>query len=55
MKHILRWLANIGYVLAGLLFLPVAIYRMIFEQRYLRGWENRFGYYYLTKMIGVGC
>jgi 3-deoxy-D-manno-octulosonic-acid transferase len=44
MKHILRWLANIGYVLAGLLFLPIAIYRMIFEQRYLRGWENRFGY-----------
>lgn len=43
MNYLLRWAANIGYVLAGLVFLPIALYRMIFEQRYRRGWENRFG------------
>jgi len=44
MKHVFRWLANIGYVLAGLVFLPVAVYRMVSAKRYLRGWRHRFGF-----------
>jgi len=43
MRHVLRWMANIGYLIAGILFLPFAIYRMIAERRYLRGWKHRFG------------
>ena len=44
MNLLFRWLANIGYILAGLIFLPFAIYRMVREGRYLRGWKNRFGF-----------
>jgi len=44
MKHMFRWLANSGYVVAGLIFLPFAVYRMAREKRYLRGWRNRFGF-----------
>jgi 3-deoxy-D-manno-octulosonic-acid transferase len=43
MNIVLRWLANIGYLVAGILFLPVAVYRMIREGRYLRGGKNRLG------------
>ncbi|MFA5864376.1 MAG: 3-deoxy-D-manno-octulosonic acid transferase [Phycisphaerae bacterium] len=44
MKLFFRWLANIGYVLAGLIFLPLAIYRMVRQGRYRRGWKNRCGF-----------
>lgn len=44
MRHVLRWLANIGYVLAGVVFLPVGMYRMVREHRYLRGWRHRGGF-----------
>ncbi len=44
MKLIIQWIANIGYFIAGLLFLPIAIYRMITSKRYLRGWKHRFGF-----------
>ncbi len=44
MKLILQWIINIGYIIAGLLFLPVVIYRMITSKRYLRGWKNRLGF-----------
>jgi 3-deoxy-D-manno-octulosonic-acid transferase len=43
MKHLIRWLANLGYLIAGVLFLPIAFYRMVCERRYLRGWRNRLG------------
>lgn len=43
MNIVFRWIANIAYIIAGLIFLPVAVYRMIREGRYLRGWKNRFG------------
>ncbi len=40
----IQWLANFGYIIAGILFLPIVIYRMIFQKRYLRGWKNRLGF-----------
>lgn len=39
----MRWVADIVYLLAGLLYLPVAIYNAIFLAKNRRGWRQRFG------------
>ena len=44
MRLILQWIVNIGYIIAGILFLPIVVYRMITSKRYLRGWHNRMGF-----------
>jgi len=44
MKYLFRWIGNIGYLVAILLFSPIAIYRMASQGRYWRGWRNRMGF-----------
>lgn len=39
----MRFIADLLYVLAGLVFSPVVIYRMLRHRRYRRGWAQRFG------------
>ncbi len=40
----MRWVANIAYVIAGLLYLPVAIYQVVVLGKNRRGWRHRFGF-----------
>ncbi|AQQ08474.1 3-deoxy-D-manno-octulosonic acid transferase [Sedimentisphaera cyanobacteriorum] len=40
----MRWLLNLLYFAAFLCFLPVGIYRFIFQGRYRKGLQNRFGF-----------
>ncbi len=39
----MRWVADIVYLLAGLLYLPLAMYNAIFLGKNRRGWRQRFG------------
>ena len=39
----MRFIIDLLYVLAGLAFSPIVIYRMVRHQRYRRGWAQRFG------------
>jgi 3-deoxy-D-manno-octulosonic-acid transferase len=39
----MRFITDLLYVLAGLVFSPIVIYRMLRHQRYRRGWAQRFG------------
>jgi len=39
----MRFITDLLYVLAGLAFSPIIIYRMLRHQRYRRGWAQRFG------------
>ena len=39
----MRFIADVLYLLAGLAFSPVVLYRMIRHRRYRRGWGQRFG------------
>jgi len=39
----MRWLANVVYLLAGLLYLPVALYHALIVGKNRRGWGQRFG------------
>lgn len=41
---LLQWLVNVFYIIAGILFLPIAIYRLIFQNRYKRGLLQRLGF-----------
>jgi len=43
MRRVLSVLLDIAYVAAGLVYLPVVAYRMIFAGRYRRGWCSRLG------------
>lgn len=40
----MRWLANLVYLIAGLLYLPVLLYQMLFQQKNRSGWRQRFGF-----------
>ena len=39
----MRWLADIAYLLAGLIYLPVALYHALILGKNRRGWRQRFG------------
>ncbi len=39
----MRWLADLLYVFAGLLYLPVAVYNAVVLRKNRRGWRERFG------------
>jgi len=39
----MRWLADLVYLLAGLLYLPVAVYNAVILRKNRRGWRQRFG------------
>src|SRR3989304_1379937 len=39
----MRWVADIVYLLAGLLYLPVATYNALFLGKNRCGWKQRFG------------
>jgi len=39
----MRFIIDLLYVLAGLAFCPIVIYRMIRQRRYRQGWSQRFG------------
>ncbi len=39
----MRWLADIVYLLAGLAYLPVALYQAVFLRKNRTGWRERFG------------
>lgn len=39
----MRWLADIAYLLAGLVYLPVALYHALIVGKNRRGWGQRFG------------
>lgn len=41
---LMRWLANLAYLLAGLIYLPVAVYNALFLGKNRRGWRQRFGF-----------
>ncbi len=40
----MRWLADVAYLLVGLLYLPVLLYQAIFLGKNRRGWGERFGF-----------
>jgi 3-deoxy-D-manno-octulosonic-acid transferase len=39
----MTWVANVVYLLAGALYLPVLLYQMIVQRKNRRGWAERFG------------
>ena len=39
----MRWLADIAYLLAGLIYLPIALYHALILGKNRRGWGQRFG------------
>src|SRR3990170_3037020 len=39
----MRWLADIAYLLAGLVYLPLALYHALIVGKNRRGWGQRFG------------
>jgi 3-deoxy-D-manno-octulosonic-acid transferase len=39
----MRWLADIAYLLAGLIYLPIALYHALILGKNRRGWRQRFG------------
>lgn len=39
----MRWVADFAYLLAGVLYAPVALYQMIVVGKNRRGWRQRFG------------
>jgi 3-deoxy-D-manno-octulosonic-acid transferase len=39
----MRWVADIAYLLAGLIYLPVALYHAMIVGKNRRGWRQRFG------------
>lgn len=43
MRRMLSIVLDVGYVLAGLAYAPIAIYRVLFAGRYRRGWAQRLG------------
>ena len=40
----MRWLADLVYLVVGLLYLPVAIYNALIVGKNRRGWRDRFGF-----------
>jgi 3-deoxy-D-manno-octulosonic-acid transferase len=40
----MTWVANVVYLLAGALYLPVLLYQMIVQRKNRRGWAERFGW-----------
>lgn len=40
----MRWLADVVYLLAGLLYLPIALYHALVVGKNRRGWGERFGF-----------
>ncbi len=44
MRRLLAVCLDILFAIAGLLYLPVVIYRLIFAGRYRHGWASRFGF-----------
>lgn len=40
----MRWLANLVYLIVGLLYLPVLLYQMVFQNKNRRGWLQRCGF-----------
>ncbi len=44
MSKLLQWALNLGYFFAGIIFIPIIIYRIIFQKRYRRGLSDRLGF-----------
>jgi 3-deoxy-D-manno-octulosonic-acid transferase len=44
----MRFIIDLAYLFAGLLFSPVVLYRRFRHDRYRRGWAQRFGEVYLA-------
>ncbi|MHC4067544.1 MAG: 3-deoxy-D-manno-octulosonic acid transferase [Planctomycetota bacterium] len=44
----MRWLVNLVYFKAALLYLPVLVYQMLFQGKNRRGWRQRFGHWPIT-------
>ena len=42
-RSAMRWVADIAYLLAGLIYLPVALYHALIVGKNRRGWGQRFG------------
>ena len=40
----MRWLADLVYLLAGLVYLPIALYNALLLGKNRRGWPERFGF-----------
>lgn len=40
----MRWLANLVYLVVGLLYVPVLFHQMVFQKKNRRGWVQRFGF-----------
>lgn len=40
----MRWIADLAYLLAGLIYTPSLLYQMIFQNKNRRGWRQRFGF-----------
>lgn len=40
----MRWLLNLAYLLAGLVYLPVLVYQMVAQGKNRHGWGDRLGY-----------
>jgi len=43
MRRLLSLLLDVGYLLAGLVYLPVVVYRLLFAGRYRHRWPDRLG------------
>ncbi len=42
--HLMRWLADVVYLLVGLLYLPIALYNALIVGKNRHGWGERFGF-----------
>ncbi|MGB2988087.1 MAG: glycosyltransferase N-terminal domain-containing protein, partial [Phycisphaerae bacterium] len=40
----MRWLADVFYLLAGLLYLPIALYHALIVGKNRHGWSERLGF-----------
>ncbi len=40
----MRWLVDVVYLLAGLIYLPIALYNALVLGKNRRGWGERFGF-----------
>ena len=40
----MTWIVNIGYLLAGVFYLPALVYQMVAQKKNRRGWRQRFGH-----------
>ncbi len=41
---VMRWIANVAYLLASVVYLPMLCYQMVFQGKNRRGWRDRLGF-----------